>query len=101
MLDTIPFTSVHSNLEHELAILTESFSPLRSVLHNLDLDMPEAHSNWFLPDQTSYSHQGRCNYKAPNAQWKFHCCLVMLLTDNLDADAMYQMPMMGSFHCYC
>ena len=39
MLDTIPFTSVHSNLEHELAILTESFSPLRSVLHNLDLDM--------------------------------------------------------------
>ena len=28
-------TSVHSNLEHGLAILTESFSPLRSVLHNL------------------------------------------------------------------
>ena len=25
----------HCNLEHELAILTESFSPLRSVLHNL------------------------------------------------------------------
>ena len=35
MLDTMPFTSVHSNLEHGLAILTESFSPLRSVLHNL------------------------------------------------------------------
>ena len=35
MLDTTPFTSVHSNLEHRLAILTESFSPLRSVLHNL------------------------------------------------------------------
>ena len=28
-------TSVHSNLEHRLAILTESFSPLRSVLHDL------------------------------------------------------------------
>ena len=35
MFDTIPFTSVHSNLEHGLVILTESFSPLRSVLHNL------------------------------------------------------------------
>ena len=30
-----PFTSIHSNLVHGLAILTESFSPLRSVLHNL------------------------------------------------------------------
>ena len=30
-----PLTSVHSNLEHGLAILTESFSPLKSVLHNL------------------------------------------------------------------
>ena len=27
-------TSVHSNLEHGLAILTESFSPLKSELHN-------------------------------------------------------------------
>ena len=35
IFDTIPFTSVHSNLEHGLVILTESFSPLRSVLHNL------------------------------------------------------------------
>ena len=29
------YTSVHINLEHGLAILTESFSPLRSILHNL------------------------------------------------------------------
>ena len=29
------FTSVVNNLEHGLAILTESFSPLRSFLHNL------------------------------------------------------------------
>ena len=29
MLDTIPFTSVITNLEHGLAILTESFSLLR------------------------------------------------------------------------
>ena len=28
-------TSVHSHLEHGLAILTESFSPLKSALHNL------------------------------------------------------------------
>ena len=41
MLDTIPFTSVHSNLEHGLAILTESFSPLRSVLHNLSCWSPK------------------------------------------------------------
>ena len=27
---------------------------------------------------------------------KFHCCLVMLLIDKLDADAMHQMPMMES-----
>ena len=31
----VSLTSVHSNLEHRLAILTESFSPLRSVSHNL------------------------------------------------------------------
>ena len=41
MFDTIPFTSVHSNLEHGLAILTESFSPLRSVLHNLSCWSPK------------------------------------------------------------
>ena len=28
-------TSVHSTLEHGLVILTESFSPLKSELHNL------------------------------------------------------------------
>ena len=27
---------------------------------------------------------------------KFHCCLVMLLINKLDADAMHQMPMMES-----
>ena len=41
MLDTIPFTSVHSNLEQGLAILTESFSPLRSVLHSLPCWSPK------------------------------------------------------------
>ena len=34
MFDTLLFTSVYSNLEHGLAILTESFSPLQSKLHN-------------------------------------------------------------------
>ena len=37
----MPFTSVHSNLEHGLAILTESVSPLRSVLHNLSCWSPK------------------------------------------------------------
>ena len=41
MLDTIPFTSVVNNLEHGLVILTESFSPLRSVLHNLSCWSPK------------------------------------------------------------
>ena len=36
--------SVHSNLEHGLAILTESFSPLRSVLHNLSCWSPNQKS---------------------------------------------------------
>ena len=34
MSDTPLFTSVHSNLEHRLVTLTESFSPLESELHN-------------------------------------------------------------------
>ena len=37
-------TSVHSNLECGLAILTESFSPLRSVLHNLSCWSPKQKS---------------------------------------------------------
>ena len=40
MLDTIPFTSVVNNLEHGLAILTESFSPLRSIFHNVSTRFP-------------------------------------------------------------
>ena len=34
----------HCNLEHGLAILTESFSPLRSVLHNLSCSSPKQKS---------------------------------------------------------
>ena len=37
-------TSVHSNLEYRLAILTESFSPLRSILHNLSCWSPKQKS---------------------------------------------------------
>ena len=48
MVDTIPFTSVRNNLEHGLAILTESFSPLRSVLHNL--------SCWSLKQKCALSY---------------------------------------------
>ena len=54
MLDTIPFTSVIINLERGLAILTESFSPLRSVLHNLSCWSPKqkctlSHTIPFIP----------------------------------------------------
>ena len=52
MFDTIPFTSIHSNLEHGLAILTESFSPLRSVLHNLSCLSPK--QKWL--DKPCYSY---------------------------------------------
>ena len=52
MLDTIPFASVHSNLEHGLAILTERFSPLRSVLHNLSCWSPK--QKWC--DKQHYSY---------------------------------------------
>ena len=34
MSDTLLFTSAHSNLEHRLVTLMESFSPLVSDLHN-------------------------------------------------------------------
>ena len=37
-------TSVHSNLEHGLAILTERFSPLRSVLHKFSCWSPNQKS---------------------------------------------------------
>ena len=37
----VSLTSVHSNLEHGLAILTESFSPLRSVSHHLSCWSPK------------------------------------------------------------
>ena len=59
-----PFTSVHSNLEHGLSVLTESFSPLRSVLHNLPCWSPKqkcatSHAIPFYitcikPDQTGF-----------------------------------------------
>ena len=47
-----PFTSIHSNLEHGLAILTERFSPLRSVLHNLSCWSPK--QKWC--DKPCYSY---------------------------------------------
>ena len=42
----VSLTSVYSNLEHGLAILTESFSPLRSVLHNLSCLKSKAEVPW-------------------------------------------------------
>ena len=63
MLDTIPFTSVHSNLEHGLAILTESFSPLRSVLQQPRLLKSKAevcdkpHYSYFVTCTTTRSNQ--------------------------------------------
>ena len=46
-------TSVHSNLEHRLTTLTESFSPLKSVLHN--------HPCW-SPNQKSTSIDTQYNF---------------------------------------
>ena len=46
-------TSVHSNSEHGLAILTASFSPLRPVLHNISCWSPKQkwcekpHYSWY------------------------------------------------------
>ena len=50
-------TSVHSNLEHGLAILTESFSPLRSVLHNLSCWSPKQKCtlSYAIPFYTMYT----------------------------------------------
>ena len=48
---------------------------------------------WFEPATANLN----CGCKAcymPSG--KFHCCLVMLLIDKLDTDAMHQMPMMES-----
>ena len=72
MFDTLLFTSVHSNLEHRLVTLTESFSPLESELHNHLRRYPnwEVRANlrdsllystqsasliWFEPVRTTYS----------------------------------------------
>ena len=56
MLETIPFTSVHSNLEHGLAILTESFSPLRSA-YTTSLIEVQSRSDAVKP---SYSYLVTC-----------------------------------------
>ena len=113
MIDTIPFTSVHSNLEHGLAILTESFSPLRSLLHNLSCWSPKqnchgqamlslilstwhacwASSHWFNLIPSNLNCWCKACYMPSG---KFHCCLVMLLIDKLDVDVMNQILMMES-----
>ena len=96
----------------KLVILTESFSPLKSVLHNLSCWSPKkwhskamlslilstwhacwASSHWFNLVPTNLNCQCKACYMPSG---KFHCCLVILLIDKLDTDAMYQMPMMES-----
>ena len=52
-------TSVPSNLEHGLAILTESFSPLRSVLHNLSYWSPK--QKWCNKPCYSLLNHAHCN----------------------------------------
>ena len=58
-----PFTSVINNLEHGLAILTESFSPLRSVLYNLSCWSPKQKCvlSYAIPFYTMYT-QTRLNW---------------------------------------
>ena len=103
MLDTIPFTSVIINLEHGLAILTESFSPLRSVLHNLSCWSPKqkctlSHAipfytmytqtqlNQFFPVSASSNQPVRLAQSANCVTGNFHW----------DADVMHHMTMMES-----
>ena len=80
MLDTIPFTSVHSNLEHGLAILTESFSPLRSVLHNLSCWSPKQKCmlSYMIPFYTMYTYYlvTKLNTDATSRTWQLDCYVV-------------------------
>ena len=48
---------------------------------------------WFEPATANLNCRCKACYMPSG---KFHCCLVMLLIDKLDADAMHQMPMMES-----
>ena len=56
-LNTIPFTSVCKNLECGLVILTESFSPLESELHNLPCWSPKQKCapSYMIPFYTMYT----------------------------------------------
>ena len=111
------FTSAHSNLEHGLAILTESFSPYSDLFYTTSLvevqsrsDVAKPYYSWYCLFVMHMALDQTCLYwfnLAPTnlncrckacytPSGKFHCCLVMLLIDKLDADAMHQMPMMES-----
>ena len=57
MSDTPLFTFVHSNLEHRLVTLTESFSPLESELHNHFCRHPNWEVRANLCDSLLYSAQ--------------------------------------------
>ena len=100
MLDTIPVTSVHKNLEHGLVTLTESFSPLKSELHNLPCWSPKqkcvlsyvipfytmyttTRSSWFDLVWASHSHFDWRDYEVPKALWNFPLCHT-LFTDTDD-----------------
>ena len=57
--------------------------------HTLQLDL--AGLIWFEPATANLNCGCNAHYMPGG---KFHCCLVILLIDKLDADAMHQMPMM-------
>ena len=57
------------------------------------LQLDPASLIWFEP-ATANSNCGCKVHYMPSG--KFHCCLVILLIDKLDTDAMHQMPMMES-----
>ena len=96
MLDTIPFTSVRSNLEHGLVTLTESFSPLESELHNLPCWSPKQKCalSYAIPFYTMYtttssrwsdlvwaghSHFNWRDYEAPKTLWNFPLCHTLFI----------------------
>ena len=87
-------TSVHSNLEHGLAILTESFSPLRSVLHSLSCWSPK--QKWC--DKPHYSWYCLLDMCEKPVLTSF-CLIKLPTTTKVDAIRKHQMPS-GKFHCW-
>ena len=102
-LNTILFTSVRSNLEYGLVTLTESFSPLRSVLHNLPCwsSKQKCALGHAIPFYTMYTWTRLNRFSPASAShsqpvrltWSANC---IAGNSHWDADVIYHMTMMES-----